>query len=514
MPSDPVSVTLLKNRTYSLVSIEEIINTNIQKGIDMVTGLSQGTGVDGVYNPPNIRASFRGNNLILTAGTTGSSSKINIANASTSANNILGLQNGIFLGDTGEKARITGTKDVSSGFVTGGSVLAFEIIGPENKGTGSNPAQANGQIDFPANTNISSTSLTEVITNQLRSQGILAEAVLNANGNLVIQSMEDGEDTNLSVRVLSGNLAELGLVDGSSARGSGGSQAEFIGNTNKTFFDFGYTFDTTVRFEISDQFGASSGDIVFGHEMQEVPVGSGNFLPVATSNNVTVSSASIEALLSASNLNTTDVTFKFDPAGRLSFVSKSVGDASRILITAMDPHFNQGIEPAGFSAATTQTTLLNTMGIDVSQAAQGAGKTSFAVHVADRSFSLQIGANENQTLESSIANFKAAALGLKGIDITNFASAVKALGSVDRAVNVVSSERSKLGSLQNRLTSTINNLTVTTTNLQAAESRIRDVDIAVETVDFTRTQILIQAGTAQLAQANALPQQALQLLGG
>ena len=68
--------------------------------------------------------------------------------------------------------------------------------------------------------------------------------------------------------------------------------------------------------------------------------------------------------------------------------------------------------------------------------------------------------------------------------------------------------------MQNRLTSTINNLTVTTNNLQAAESRIRDVDIAVETVSFTRTQILIQAGTAQLAQANALPQQALQLLGG
>ena len=117
-------------------------------------------------------------------------------------------------------------------------------------------------------------------------------------------------------------------------------------------------------------------------------------------------------------------------------------------------------------------------------------------------------------MESSIANFSSRALGLKGIDVTSFASAIKALGSVDRAVRRVSSERSKLGSLQNRLTSTINNLTVTTNNLQAAESRIRDVDIAVETVSFTRTQILIQAGTAQLAQANALPQQALQLLGG
>jgi flagellin len=59
----------------------------------------------------------------------------------------------------------------------------------------------------------------------------------------------------------------------------------------------------------------------------------------------------------------------------------------------------------------------------------------------------------------------------------------------------------------------MSNLTVTSTNLSSFESSIRDVDLATETVDFTRNQILIQAGTAQLAQAKALPQQALQLLG-
>ncbi|MBT3783565.1 hypothetical protein HOF92_01240, partial [bacterium] len=478
-------------------------------GIDKVTGLRFTGDPNGTYNPPNVRASFRGNDLILTAGVTGSSSRISIYGASTAATNILGLQNGVFLGNQGEKARITGTKDVSTGFTVGTQALSFEITGPDNRSSGilNSPG---GRIDFSANSNVSATSLTEVITNQLRSQNILAEAVINANGNLIIQSLEDGEDTNLILNLISGNLSELGLVDGVSDRGEGGSQAELVGNTNESFFDFGYTFDTTVRFDITDQFGASSGDIVFASAVQ---TGVPN-LEVATNNNITISSTSIETILNASNLSTTDVTFEFDTAGRLQFASKSVGESARILITAKDPRFGVGVEPIGFTAATTQTSLLNSLGIDVSQAAQGNGKTKYAVHVSDRSFSLQIGANENQTLESSIANFKAAALGLKGIDITNFASAVKALGSVDRAVNTVSSERSKLGSLQNRLTSTINNLTVTTTNLQAAESRIRDVDIAVETVDFTRTQILIQAGTAQLAQANALPQQALQLLGG
>jgi len=80
-------------------------------------------------------------------------------------------------------------------------------------------------------------------------------------------------------------------------------------------------------------------------------------------------------------------------------------------------------------------------------------------------------------------------------------------------VQMISSERSKLGSLQNRMTSTMNNLNVTATNLQSTESLIRDVDVAVETVEFTRNQILMQAGIAQLAQSRGLSQSALQLLG-
>jgi flagellin len=171
--------------------------------------------------------------------------------------------------------------------------------------------------------------------------------------------------------------------------------------------------------------------------------------------------------------------------------------------------------PVGTQAAgTSSTSFLATFGIEGNVAAQGAGETKFMLHVTDRSISLQIGANESQTMDSSIGSFSANALGLVGLDVTSINSAKKALAAIDIAVNRVSSERSKLGSIQNRLGSTINNLTVTSTNLQAAESRIRDVDVAEETVSFTRSQILIQAGTAQLAQAKALPQQALQLIGG
>ncbi|MGI6383447.1 MAG: flagellin [Tissierellaceae bacterium] len=83
---------------------------------------------------------------------------------------------------------------------------------------------------------------------------------------------------------------------------------------------------------------------------------------------------------------------------------------------------------------------------------------------------------------------------------------------MDTAVGLVSTERSNLGSVQNRLEHTINNLTATAENLSAAESRIRDVDMAEEMMEFTKNNILSQAATAMLAQANQMPNSVLQLL--
>ena len=85
---------------------------------------------------------------------------------------------------------------------------------------------------------------------------------------------------------------------------------------------------------------------------------------------------------------------------------------------------------------------------------------------------------------------------------------------MDAAIGTVSTERAKLGAYQNRLEHTVNNLSVTVENLSASESRIRDTDMASEMVSFTRSQILSQAGTAMLAQANQAPQGVLQLLKG
>ena len=100
-----------------------------------------------------------------------------------------------------------------------------------------------------------------------------------------------------------------------------------------------------------------------------------------------------------------------------------------------------------------------------------------------------------------------------GIDVSSQDAANSAIDTIDSAITIVSTERSKLGALQNRLEHTIANLGTSAENLQAAESRIRDLDMAEEIMAFTKNNILQQAATAMLAQANMAPQSVLQLLG-
>ena len=143
-------------------------------------------------------------------------------------------------------------------------------------------------------------------------------------------------------------------------------------------------------------------------------------------------------------------------------------------------------------------------------------KTSFnGVKLLDGSFNkaFQVGANANDTLtvDLTAAVDSATLLGTVG-DLTSAANATTAIDAVDLAIGKVSTARAGLGATQNRLEHKINNLNVAVENLSASESRIRDTDMALEMVSFTRSQILSQAGTAMLAQANQAPQNVLQLL--
>lgn len=143
-----------------------------------------------------------------------------------------------------------------------------------------------------------------------------------------------------------------------------------------------------------------------------------------------------------------------------------------------------------------------------------AGKTTFnGTALLDGSFSgtFQVGANAGETLTVALGSaMDAAGLGVDSLDLSSAASA--AISAVDDAIKSVSSVRADLGASQNRLEHKINNLNVAVENLTASESRIRDTDMASEMVNFTRSQILSQAGTAMLAQANQAPQGVLRLL--
>jgi flagellin len=144
-------------------------------------------------------------------------------------------------------------------------------------------------------------------------------------------------------------------------------------------------------------------------------------------------------------------------------------------------------------------------------------KTTFNnVELLDGSFTtkqFQVGYAANDTIQVDITqDFDSTGLAVAAVDLTSQANATTALGLLDAAVKTVSTERGKLGALQNRFEHTINNLNVAVENLSASESRIRDTDMAAEMMNFTRAQILSQAGTAMLAQANQVPQGVLQLL--
>ncbi|MDH5394707.1 MAG: flagellin [Gammaproteobacteria bacterium] len=138
----------------------------------------------------------------------------------------------------------------------------------------------------------------------------------------------------------------------------------------------------------------------------------------------------------------------------------------------------------------------------------GAVVTGQVTFDSDKSFSVTGEAGETVTLASEASVLNA----VNNMDVSSVDGANLALATVDAALNTVSNQRAKFGAIQSRFGSTIANLSTNSENLSAARSRIRDTDFAKETAELTRNQILQQAGTAMLAQANVAPQNVLTLL--
>ncbi len=155
-----------------------------------------------------------------------------------------------------------------------------------------------------------------------------------------------------------------------------------------------------------------------------------------------------------------------------------------------------------------------------------------ASKTGEEALRLQIGANSGQEVDVHIASMKAKDLGIvqmtfsvdydsneagkhigEALDVTSQSQASLAINAYDSALKKVSSERANLGAMQNRLEHTINNLDTSSENLQSAESGIRDTDMATEMTNYSKNNILMQAGQSMLAQANQSNQGVLSLLG-
>jgi flagellin len=163
---------------------------------------------------------------------------------------------------------------------------------------------------------------------------------------------------------------------------------------------------------------------------------------------------------------------------------------------------------AGVSTSTTEPTSFSILNTAVAENSTAATTGSISIDFGTTEVAGTLSIEETEVSASTVSYAAET-----GINVSTQEKADAAITTLDEAIKTVSAERSKLGAVQNRLDHTINNLSASEENLTAANSRIKDVDMAKEMMNMSKQQILSQAGTAMLAQANQMPQGVLQLLG-
>ena len=273
--------------------------------------------------------------------------------------------------------------------------------------------------------------------------------------------------------------------------GKGVTQA--VANVNTNEFVTGITGASTILSDLEDKDGNSLGiaenDVIEVSYVINGRTVTGTLTVEATGGAVTTSIGNVVALVADGNADYTDGVLSIEAsAGGFN------GAIHGLTITVKD---SDGKVKAGATNALSSF-----------------AETTAAEDVrSDGQATFHIGANTNQNVQLSIKNMSAHALGVRDIKVGTQGQANVAIKVIDGATQKVSAERSKLGAIQNRLEHTIANLGTSAENLQAAEARIRDLDMAEEIIAFTKNNILQQAATAMLAQANMAPQSVLQVLG-
>jgi flagellin len=331
-------------------------------------------------------------------------------------------------------------------------------------------------------------ALVSAINSVTTSTGVTAT---NASGVLSLTS-KDGRGIQIELSGTAGTTANTGLTAGTTSVGSDSAIAKaaaFNTVTGQTGVSAVAT-KTTVSSAALTANAAIAGDNTSFIKINGVKLGA---ISAGTNANFTDQGNNVVAAINAVS-NQTGVTAAFDNSTKK--ISLSAADGRTVTVETLG---TAAIGNSGFAATTTTNTYgglkltstssagINVGGADIAKTALTAGHTA------------------------ATASFGS---GIASVDLTTASGAQNAIATIDSALANINSSRANLGAVQNRFSSVVSNLATTSENLSASRSRIVDADFAAETANLTRAQILQQAGTAMLAQANSLPQNVLSLLRG
>ncbi|MCY4756223.1 flagellin N-terminal helical domain-containing protein [Pelomonas aquatica] len=313
-----------------------------------------------------------------------------------------------------------------------------------------------------------------------------------------------------------------------SARGSALGQYQGFSLTNQSI---GTASNTAAALTVTVGGGpaVSLGSVAVDAKAQAAAINSGNVAGLtATANATTIAAAAQTNAATASGTATITVNgVAINVAGvngagaqstnRAAVVSALNAQSAATGVTASDTGSGVSLSAADgrnitatYAAGTFTGSSLTDFGIGATSATTYGGTLNIS-YSAPSGVSGSVVFAQTAGLNSTTA-IAATGTAVSAIDISTVTNANSALSAIDAALASVNSSRANLGAIQNRFSSTINNLSTTSNNLAASRSRIQDADFAAETANLSRAQVLQQAGTAMVAQANQQPQQVLTLL--
>jgi len=337
-------------------------------------------------------------------------------------------------------------------------------------------------------------AITERFTSQIRG---LDQAARNANDGISLAQTAEGALVEVGNNLQ--RIREL-AVQSSNATNSQSDRdalqlevsqalAEIDRVANQTQFNGVKLLDGSFSGALF-QVGANAGETITLSSITDTNIAALGSVSQATGAALSIQTSSLTGFGTA--LAAGDLTINGVDVGAVGAAS-SIAERAGQLVNAINGVSQQSGVGASYNATTGQITLTSAAAITVGGAADDATIGGWA--------NGSVGTVSTTT-------------GISTLSVSSYTSSQLAIQQVDSALTAVNSSRANLGSLQNRFTSVVASLTTTSENLSASRGRIQDADFAKETANMTRSQILQQAGTAMLAQANSAPQNVLSLLRG